>query len=146
MGTRIALSTTPPSRRRASAASPKATGWSSTSCRVRRGLPRKTSSRSSKPHQPEHNDGPLARAARFVCLCVERAAALPARAAQIRVDVVGEHIERHVAALHHGVVESLQVIACPEARPRLLALAVDLAVAHLVAAGLSRPRAIAVHL
>src|SRR5688572_28081069 len=48
MGTRIALSTTPPSRPRASAASPRATGLSSTSCRVRKAPPPRTSPRSSR--------------------------------------------------------------------------------------------------
>ena len=62
------------------------------------------------------------------------------------VDVLGEHVERHVAAEHHGSLNAFRSNFASERRRRLLALPVDLAVAHLVAARLSRPRAIAIDL
>jgi hypothetical protein len=55
----------------------------------------------------------------------------------VLVDVLGQHVHRHVAADHHRVVERLDVVARAERRLGLVALAVDLAVADLVAAGLA---------
>src|SRR3954471_24037793 len=60
------------------------------------------------------------------------------------LDILGQHVERHVAAEHHGVVKRLQVELSAQRRLRLVALTVDLAVADFVAARLTRPRAIAV--
>jgi hypothetical protein len=53
------------------------------------------------------------------------------------VDVLGEYVERHAAAEHHGIVERLHVEPRSECRRRLLALPIDLAVTHLVAARLA---------
>src|SRR5690349_20260313 len=68
------------------------------------------------------------------------------RGPDVFVDVPGEHVERHVAAKDHRIVERLEVVLRAERDPGLLALAVDLAVADLVSAGLAGPRAIAIDL
>ena len=60
------------------------------------------------------------------------------RRRDIVVDVLGEHVHRDVAALDHRVVEVAQVVARAERRLGPFALADDLAVADLVAAGLAR--------
>src|SRR5262245_43177730 len=65
-------------------------------------------------------------------------------AQDVLVDVLRQHVERHVAAPHDRVVERLHVEPRAERLLRLVALAVDLAVPHLVAARLARPRAIAI--
>src|SRR4029450_9587646 len=62
------------------------------------------------------------------------------------VHVPGEHVERHIAAEHDGIVECLEVETRAERRRRPFALTIDLAVPHLLAARLPGPRAIAVDL
>src|SRR4051812_119459 len=64
----------------------------------------------------------------------------------VPVDHTLEQSQWHVAAEHDGVVERPEVEARAERRLRLVAQAVDLAVADLVAAGLAGPGAIAVDL
>src|SRR5690349_6502503 len=72
----------------------------------------------------------------------------PARASgpDVRVHVLRQHVERHVPAEHDRIVERPEVVPGAECRLRPLALPHDLAVAHLVAARLTRPGAVAVHL
>src|SRR4029078_2956019 len=60
------------------------------------------------------------------------------------VHVLAQHVERDVAAEDDGVVERLEIVLRSQRGLDLLALTVDLAVDHLVAAGLSGPRAIAI--
>src|SRR5882724_9702574 len=69
---------------------------------------------------------------------------IPFRRADVLVDVLRQHVERHVAAEHYRVVERLEIVARPERSLRALALPVDLAVPDLVATRLSRPRAVAI--
>src|SRR6185436_19503233 len=68
------------------------------------------------------------------------------RRPHVLVHVLREDVEWHVAAEHDGVVERLQIELRSERRFRLLALAVDLAVADLVPSRLPGPRAIAIDL
>src|SRR3546814_16142004 len=65
-------------------------------------------------------------------------------ARDILVDILREHVERDVAALDDDIVEVAQVVARPQRRLGAAALADDLAMADLVAAGLAGPTAIAV--
>lgn len=58
---------------------------------------------------------------------------------EILGDVAGEHVQRHVAAAEHGVVEVADIEALSEGAGGKVALPVDLAVADLVAASLARP-------
>src|SRR5262249_55384167 len=51
---------------------------------------------------------------------------------------------RDVSAEDDGVVKGLEVVLCAESLLSHLALTVDLTVTHFVAAGLSRPRAVAI--
>src|SRR4051812_29803122 len=53
---------------------------------------------------------------------------------------------RHAPAQHHGIVEAAQVVFRAERRLRLFAQAIDLEMADLVAARLSRHRAVTVDL
>src|SRR5688500_181528 len=74
-------------------------------------------------------------------------AALRARASgpAERFDRPRQHDHRHAAALHDHVVELTQVELRSERLLRLETQAVDLAVADLVAAGLSWPGAVTLH-
>jgi hypothetical protein len=64
---------------------------------------------------------------------------LSLRGPNVFVDVLRQHVERHVAAEDDAVVECLQVVLLRQRRLCLLALPVDFAVSNLVAAGLTRP-------
>src|SRR5262245_62367890 len=76
--------------------------------------------------------------------CHEAVGALSFCRSDVPVDDLRQHVERHVAATHHRVVERLEIVLRPEGSLRALALAVDLAVADLVATRLSWPRAVAI--
>src|SRR4029079_3671985 len=69
---------------------------------------------------------------------------LTPRRADILIDILRQHVQRHVAAEDDGVVEGLEIELRSERGLRLVALPVDLAVADLVAARLPRPGAIPV--
>src|SRR5688500_17395940 len=64
------------------------------------------------------------------------------RRSHIIVDVLAEDVERYVSSANDGIVERLHVEPRAERCAGFLALPVDLAVTDLVAARLSRPRAI----
>ena len=75
---------------------------------------------------------PIARTARYVI--------------DIAPNVDPQHIERYVAAADYGLIKIAQIILCSQRRLGPLALGVDFALAHFVAAGLPRPGTIAVNL
>ena len=66
------------------------------------------------------------------------------RSPDIFVDVLAEHVHRHVAAKDNGVVEGLDVELRSERRLRPVAEAVDRGVTDLVAARLAGPAAVAI--
>src|SRR5215470_18788833 len=65
-------------------------------------------------------------------------------APDVFLDVFREHVEWYVSAEHHGVIEGFRVKLRSQCLLRNLALPVDLAVSHLVAARLAGPGAIAI--
>src|SRR5688572_24010334 len=60
--------------------------------------------------------------------------ALGLRGPDVFVDVLRQHVERHVPAEHQRVIEGLEIVPLSERRLRPLALAIDLTVPDLVAA------------
>src|SRR5947209_1634658 len=63
----------------------------------------------------------------------------------VLLDILRQHVQRHIAPEHHHVVERLDVVASAEGGHRTLALTDDFVVPDLVAARLAGPRTVAIH-